>query len=247
MFRSVLLFAVLVPLIVRAEPVNVKTDVLPIFRQSCVQCHMGDASQGKLKLDSISALLRGGASGPAIIPGKSGDSILLKRILGTTDAPRMPLGTRPLSAEQTAVIARWIDTTDFSKIAPDAPSETTPITANPSAGNSPVFVSKVRPILAARCYSCHGPTVQQNGLRVDSLASILKGSESGKIVTPGKSATSRLVRRLRGDEFPRMPYGGPPLSDPEIQTIQQWIDAGAPGPDSTAPVSITKSPVKHWA
>src|SRR5262249_24227032 len=130
---------------------------------------------------------------------------------------------------------------------PSAPAPRSDTTVTRSAADSPVFATKVRPVLAARCYSCHGPNVQQNGLRVDSLASLLKGSESGQVVMPGKSAASRLVRRLRGDEFPRMPYGGPPLSDSEIRTIEQWVDAGAPGPDSTEPVSVNKSPVKHWA
>src|SRR6185437_1512858 len=93
---------------------------------------------------------------------------------------------------------------------------------------------------------CHGDKVQQNGLRLDSLASILKGSDSGKIVTPGKSGESRIVRRLEAQERPQMPYGGPPLSSDQIKVIRQWIDAGAPGPDSTEPLAATK-PLKHWA
>ena len=60
----------------------------------------------------------------------------------------------------------------------------------------------MRPILAARCYGCHGPSVQQDGLRLDSLASILKGAESGKVIVPGKSDSSRLVRRLRRARAP---------------------------------------------
>ena len=43
-----------------------------------------------------------------------------------------------------------------------------------------------------------------------------------------------------------MPYGGPALSSAEIGVIRQWIDAGAPGPDSNAPLAASK-PVKHWA
>lgn len=199
---------------------------------------------GKLRLDSPSDVLRGGASGPAVIPGKSHDSLLVKRILGSTDAPRMPLGMKPLSNEQVDIIARWIDTADFSKVPASAPVEPSTVT---STGNSPVFAAKVRPILASRCYACHGASVQQNGLRVDSLEALLKGSDSGKVITPGKSASSHLVSRLLGDEFPRMPYGAPPLSASEIQIIRQWIDSGAPGPDSTSPVAITNAPVKHWA
>ena len=88
--------------------------------------------------------------------------------------------------------------------------------------------------------------MQQNGLRLDSLAAILKGAETGKVVVPGKSDSSRLVRRLLAQERPLMPYGGPPLSSAEIDSIRKWIDAGAPGPDSTSPLAPVKAP-KHWA
>src|SRR5438309_1173008 len=66
-------------------------DIVPIFEHSCASCHIS-ASMGKLRLDSEAALLHGGASGPAIVPGHSSDSLLVKRLLGLTDGPRMPMG-----------------------------------------------------------------------------------------------------------------------------------------------------------
>ena len=248
MLRPACLLAIVLPLTLAGQSVDFDKDVLPVLRGACGQCHMGDASMGKLRLDSVAALLRGGASGPSVLPGKSGESVLIKRILGTTDAPRMPLGKPPLTRDQTALIGRWIDTgidtADFSQRPSNAQADFSGLI---STGNSTVFATKVRPILAARCYSCHGSNVQQDGLRVDSLAALLKGSDSGKVITPGKSASSHLVRRLLGQEFPRMPYGGPALSASEIGIIQQWIDAGAPGPDSTSPISIAGPRLKHWA
>ena len=223
-------------------------DILPVFQQSCANCHLGEAAMGKLQLGTEAALLRGGSSGPAIVAGKSADSLLVKRILGMTDAPRMPMGGNPLSVEQVKVIRAWIDQgwIDQGKIsaagaaASSAPSVTT------KAADSPLFASTIRPILATRCYSCHGPSLQQNGLRLDSLESILKGSDSGKVVIPGKADSSRVIRRLEAQERPMMPYGGPALPASEIASIRQWIAAGAPGPDSTVPLAATKAP-KHWA
>src|SRR2546423_1976358 len=61
-----------------------------------------------------------------------------------------------------------------------------------------VFATQVRPILASRCYQCHGPDVQQHGLRLDSLQAILTGSSNGKVVIPGDSQNSHIVRRLLG-------------------------------------------------
>jgi cytochrome c553 len=205
---------------------------------------------GKLKLESEAEIMKGGASGPAIVPGNSAGSLLVKRLLGATDAPRMPLGADPLPVEKVALIRAWIDQNDFttaeSTEAIPAKEPTQQRAQNDSAGASTLFAMQVRPILASRCYSCHGPNTQQNGLRLDSLASILAGSESGKIVKLGHADQSRLVRRLEAQERPQMPYGGPPLSKDQVALIRQWIDSGAPGPDSTAAVAQER-PLTHWA
>ncbi|HEY6291366.1 MAG TPA: PSD1 and planctomycete cytochrome C domain-containing protein [Terriglobia bacterium] len=260
-------------------------EIKPLFQAACVKCHGSDGAQAGLRLDSEAAILKGGASGRAIIPGHSQDSLLVKRLLGLTDAPRMPLGGDPLPAEKINLIRAWIDSGSFPKTqgntapasaqaseadssfarsgppaAPQndsgraghsdrvmeaSPGVTGPGGARPAATSS-VFAGEIRPILAARCYQCHGLDVHQNGLRLDSLEAILKGSDSGKVVVPGSSDKSRLMRRLLALDRPQMPYGGPPLSAGQLDLIRHWIDSGAPGPDSTAPLAATL-PVKHWA
>jgi hypothetical protein len=234
------------------QPPDFQRDIAPILQKSCLACHSAAMTLGKLRLDSEAAILRGGASGPAIVPGNSSGSLLVKRILGATDAPRMPIGQPPLSSAQVNLIRRWIDTASIRKGAgahtASTPEPSTPAvsTTAPSAAASGVFASEVRPLLASRCYRCHGPDLQQNGLRLDSLAAVLKGSDSGPVVIPGESAKSRLVRRLLSQERPAMPYGGPPLDSSQIAAIRKWIDAGAPGPDSTSPLAVAP-PKLHWA
>jgi hypothetical protein len=225
-----------------AAEVSFQKDVAPIFQQSCAKCHLGNMAMGKLRLDSEAAILKGGASGPAIIAGKSGDSLLVKRILGLSDAPRMPMGGAPLPDAQVKVIRAWVDQGKFDTSQASAAAAV----SGAGAKDSTQFAAQVRPILAARCYSCHGPNIQQNGLRLDSLQTILKGSDSGKIVVPGHSQNSRLISRLLAQERPMMPYGGPQLPPNEIATIRNWIDAGAPGPDSTTPLAAVKAP-RHWS
>src|SRR5438874_1632763 len=112
-------------------------------------------------------------------------------------------------------------------------------------GGSVVFATQIRPILAARCYPCHGPDVQQHGLRLDSLPAILSGSANGKVVIPGDSQNSHIVRRLLGLEQPQMPYGGPPLPAEQIDLVRKWIDEGAQGPDSSEPVVAAAAPINH--
>ena len=89
-------------------------DIEPILRANCYKCHTGDDTQARLRLDSEAAILAGGVSGPSISPGHSQGSLLVKRILGLTEAPRMPLGGDPLPAEKIALIRAWIDRGDFS-------------------------------------------------------------------------------------------------------------------------------------
>ena len=227
-------------------PVDFNRDIAPVFQKSCVTCHNANLAQAKLRLDSESAVLAGGLSGPAIVPGKSGGSLLVKRILGSTDAPRMPLGGAALSDEQVQLIRRWIDEGDFSTVQAPAKPQAAELVTPPLASSSSLFAEQVRPILASRCYVCHGPETQQNGLRLDSLTSVLKGSDSGRIVIPGHSDQSRIMRRLQAQERPLMPYGGPPLSANQIDVIRKWIDAGASGPDSSAPIAAAPRE-RHWA
>ncbi|MGH9614584.1 MAG: DUF1549 domain-containing protein, partial [Bryobacteraceae bacterium] len=236
-----------VPLTAQTKTVSYENDIAPIFQQACSKCHGGDTAMASLRLDSEADILKGGASGAAIVPGNSAGSLLVKRILGMGDAPRMPMGGDALPDASIKLIRAWIDQNNFAHAAAQAqPAPAPAAQTQESAKESPLFATKVRPILAERCYGCHGDKVHQNGLRLDSLAGVLKGSDSGKIVTPGNSGESRIVRRLEAQERPQMPYGGPPLSSDQIKVIRQWIDAGAPGPDSTEPLAATK-PLKHWA
>ena len=231
------------------QAVDFNRDIAPIFSASCIRCHGTEKPQAQLRLDFEAAVLRGGVSGRVVVPGKSGDSLLVKRLLRFGDAPRMPLGGDPLPAEKINLIRAWIDQGPTPS-AEAAPSQAAldPQAAHPqSTAESNVFVTKIQPILAACCYMCHGPDVQQNGLRLDSLAAALKGSASGRVIVPGDSEKSPVIRRLYGLERPQMPYGGPPLPADQINLIRQWIDQGAPGPDSTEALIAVSKPVKHWA
>ena len=89
---------------------------------------------------------------------------------------------------------------------------------------------KAQAIFAESCYGCHGPTQQLGNLRLDTNAA--------KVITPGSSANSVLMKRITGaGGLARMPMGAAPLSDEKIATIAKWIDAGA----------IVPTPKKHWA
>src|SRR5262245_47567620 len=87
------------------------------------------------------------------------------------------------------------------------------------------YEKQVKPIFAARCKACHGVLKQEGGLRLDTGALARKGGDSGKIVTPGKSASSELLTRITSkDESVRMPQEGELLTAEQVAVIREWID-----------------------
>ena len=72
------------------------------------------------------------------------------------------------------------------------------------------FEKKIRPVLASRCYGCHGASAPtpQGGLRLDSAAGIGRGGSSGAVIQPGDPEHSLLIRALRHtDAKLKMPPG----------------------------------------
>ena len=118
-----------------------------------------------------------------------------------------------------------------------------------SAEQIEFFEKKIRPVLAGRCYECHGPKVAQpmGGVRLGSRDGMLK------VVAAGDPERSRLLQAIRySDPRVQMPPKGK-LSDAEIADFAKWIEMGAPAPraEEAPPVSGTKIDYerarKHWA
>ncbi len=104
------------------------------------------------------------------------------------------------------------------------------------AAAAPTWNADIAPLLAARCVVCHRGEAAPRGLRLDTLEGLLGGSERGPVVQAGDPAGSELVRRILGQSLPRMPLTGPPfLSEGEAALISDWIAAGLPEGEATAP------------
>src|SRR5437588_10343868 len=81
----------------RTEPVLYEKDIEPILVNKCLFCHSGAVKEGKLDLANYESMLKGGKRGKSIVPGKSGESLLVK-LAGKTEKPAMPpKGEEPLS------------------------------------------------------------------------------------------------------------------------------------------------------
>jgi hypothetical protein len=90
------------------------------------------------------------------------------------------------------------------------------------------FSREVQPLLARRCFACHGPDKAEGGLRLNSaegLAAIL--DSGGKAVVAGKPEESEVIERTTStEEGVRMPPEGKPLTDVEQDLLRRWIEEG---------------------
>lgn len=129
----------------------------------------------------------------------------------------------------------------------------------PSPESEAFFESKVRPLLVAKCFECHGEKQQKGDLRLDSRDAVFKGNDGGPAVVPGKPDDSRLIEVIGYRDPVRMPPKGK-LSDAEIETLMTWVKLGAPFPgsatsqpaapplgSSATPEGVAQARATHWA
>jgi mono/diheme cytochrome c family protein len=92
------------------------------------------------------------------------------------------------------------------------------------------FARQIQPLLARKCYACHGPDQGEGGLRLNDRDSALAETDSGDFaIVPGDQQASVLIARVTSDvEGERMPPEGDPLTDAEIDLLRQWIAQDAP-------------------
>jgi hypothetical protein len=91
------------------RPISFKNDVKPILEARCIKCHARGRSKGGFHLDNRELLLKGGESGPAVVPGKSQESYLIELVSGVDPDNVMPKKGTKLTKEQVGVLRAWID------------------------------------------------------------------------------------------------------------------------------------------
>ncbi len=109
-----------------------------------------------------------------------------------------------------------------------------------AAAEPPVdFAREIQPILAGRCYDCHGPEKTKGGLQLTTRQQALRGGESGEpAIVANQSARSSLLQRVTTtEEDDVMPQKSARLTPSEIGLLRRWIDEGAVWPEN----------IRHWA
>jgi WD40 repeat protein len=97
----------------RDKPVDFRADILPFLKTNCIACHHTKDPEGQLVLENVKSILKGGDTGPAVIPGKSAESLLLQSA-AHQKKPLMPprknkVGAGTLSPQQLGLLKLWID------------------------------------------------------------------------------------------------------------------------------------------
>jgi hypothetical protein len=152
--------------------------------------------------------------------------------LGYRAALALTLGALTLASHQGGTLSRG-----DGYLAKYAPSFLTPLLGKTDgAKDSPqaqpvieqvdepdLYAHAVEPLLDKYCAECHGAEEVKGGLRLNSLAALQKGGESGPALTPFRSADSRMVKRLllpEGDEDRMPPEDSPAPTNSEIEVIR---------------------------
>jgi hypothetical protein len=114
------------------------------------------------------------------------------------------------------------------------------------------FESRIRPILANKCYSCHSADSgeAEGGLRLDSREAMLRGGNSGTVIVSKNPAQSLLIKAIEHqDANLRMPpkSAGGKLSDSEIKELTRWVRMGAPDPRKEEEHLLAKEEINESA
>lgn len=217
-------------------------DLKSVFAAKCGGCHGANVQKGGLNLSSMAGIRAGGESGESLVAETLEESLLWTMVNGGGMPPEK---SPPLSDSELALIKTWI--------AAGAPTEQPDNTTA-----RPLHQHDIIPIMLLRCTVCHGRGLQEGGLDLRTPAAMLKGGQSGPAYVAGDAAASLMIQRILSEACPprdkllQFFVKRPPSS--EVQTLRDWIDAGAPVveilPDvatTTPDPLVSDADRQHWA
>jgi hypothetical protein len=221
-------------------PTTFQADVLPLLEAKCWRCHGEKTRKADLDLRTPASILKGGESGPAIVPGKAEKSLLYEKL---HEGAMPPAKKERLAEAEVLTIKRWIENGASADLAAAKPIVTQ---------HEALFV------LRQRCTVCHGRHRQEGGLDLRSKSAMLSGGDSGPAIVPGKPGDSLLLMRTFAGEMPPperlVEASVKPIESAEIDLLARWIAAGAPEvavePDvatTTPDTLITDKDREFWA
>ena len=209
-----------------ARTINFTKDIAPIFADACSGCH-GD--KGGWDASNLDTVVNSGTHGPVVIAGDVEKSLLAQKLQGTqTDGNIMP-PSGAMDQAKVQLVLDWImgGAKEEVQVTGSASSGGT----STGAASGPSFTKDVMPILSDQCSSCHG---EAGGWDAGSFDTVVNSGAHAPAVIAGDPDNSLLVLKIKGtqkDGNAMPPKGG--LSEQQIQTIVDWVKAGAKDDSST--------------
>jgi len=228
------------------HPVNFLKEIKPIFEVSCINCHGRGKDKGGFRLDTRETALKGGDSGPAVLPGRSAESLVMALVQGVDPDNIMPRKGSRLTAEQIGLLRAWIDQgapwdpqVNLGRVEPANLKPRLPaIPPAPKAANP--IDRFLEPYFAAHDIQPPGPVTdrlfaRRAHLDVIGLLPPPEGLETF-VADPREDKRERLVERLLADErdyaehwlsfwndLLRNDYKGTGYIDGGRKQITQWL------------------------
>jgi len=166
-----------------SRAVDFSRDVKPILLVACVRCHARGNDKGGFSIETRESMLRGGDTGPAVVPGQSADSFLIALVSGLEPDMVMPRKGSRLTADQIGLLRAWID--------------------QGAVWNSDVTLARTAPLNLAR----RVPTLPDNSASAASpVDRLLHGYLASHDNVAAPQADDRqLIRRLTLDVLGELP------------------------------------------
>jgi len=185
------------------------SQVAPILQKNCLACHSSASKMGGLVMESYDGLMKGGAHGPAIIPGKADQSRMILMLEGRVQ-PRMPFGADPLPAADIAALEAWVE----GGAPGPAPGEAATALAPLAIPDIKPQVAVVSPVASVK-FSPDGKLLAVGGYQEVRLIDLAKGKPLATL-----AGHADYVRSLAFSPDGKMlaAAGGPPQRSGEIKS-----------------------------
>ncbi len=222
--------AIPVPMTGDGEMVSFKMAIAPILVAKCGSCHV-NRNRGDFSAATFEALDKS----TTISYGFPADS----RLIQVIESGEMPKGGLKIEEAELKTLKLWIK--QGAKFDGESQqkslNEYVAASARPATNAEPMklalptgketvsFGLDVAPVLLENCGDCHITRNARGNFSMASFRTFLRGGDGGTPISPGKSADSAIIKRLRG-EGDLMPPDGK-LDDEVIAKIAKWIDEGA--------------------
>jgi uncharacterized membrane protein len=182
-----------------------ESEILPLFQSNCAKsgCHDAITAEGEYIFDNYQNIVR-----KKIVPGNAANSEVYK-VLFKSGSDKMPPAPNPdLTAEQKALIGRWINEGAKNTVNCATNCDTTQFK----------YGANISAIMINYCVGCHGISAPSAGINLSSHAGVAAVAVSGRLYGS--------VTHTAG--YSPMPKNANKLSSCQITQIKKWIDAGAP-------------------